>query len=500
MQFALKARANKARGPVGPLESDADGCFAKRATARRRLLRRAFNIKPHLRDSALRALARDERGATFIIVTAAMVMLVGAVGVAVDVGRAQMTQTKLQNALDAAGLAAGASVNSTDLETEVLKYVTLNFHEGIQDAVITNVTPVLSNDGTLLTVTATATMPTTFMRIFGENEVTMSARTEVTRANKGMELALVLDVTGSMAGSKLTALKDASYDLIGILFGDGNNTGDNLWIGVVPFSQAVNVGNAHTDWLNAAQFGALNWGTTSWAGCVEARWQNGRDITDDPPSTEALRAYYWADHNTHNNWIRNDGTFNISSSRGPNLNCPAPLIRLTGDRGVIEDGIDALAAVGATHVNVGAAWGWRLLSPRWRGLWGGGMDSNALPLDYNTDRMIKAIVIMTDGENTMYNEYDTAYGYLSDGQLGTTNQNNARIALNNKLASICSAMKQNGIIIYTVVFDLNSASVETLMRNCASQPDYFFDSPDEETLQQAFRTIGDSLANLRISR
>ena len=53
---------------------------------------------------------------------------------------------------------------------------------------------------------------------------------------------------------------------------------------------------------------------------------------------------------------------------------------------------------GGTTGNLGLVWGWRTLSPKWRGLWG---DAD-LPLDYGTDFMDKVVVIMTDGNNTFY--------------------------------------------------------------------------------------------------
>jgi hypothetical protein len=173
---------------------------------------------------------------------------------------------------------------------------------------------------------------------------------------------------------------------------------------------------------------------------------------------------------------------------------------MTNVKATVQNGISLLEARGNTHVSEGAAWGWRMLSPRWRGLWGGTMDANALPLDYDTDLMIKAVVIMTDGENTIGNNVDGAYGYLSDGNLGTTNGSDAVTALNTRLSDVCTAMKQKGIIVYTVVFDLNSTMAGNLLRDCASQPDYYFNTPDGAALRQAFRTIGDSLANLRISK
>jgi Flp pilus assembly protein TadG len=520
----------------------------------------------------LQQFRRDTQGSVFVMVAAAIMAVTGAVGVAVDAGRAQMAQNKLQNALDAAGLAAGASINSADLETVVRKYLEVNFAGGNLGATITDVDPQLSEDGHVLTVSATATLPTTVMRIFGRDEVTLGAQTEITRTNKGMELALVLDTTGSMAGSKLTALKNAANDLLDILYGE-ETEGENLWVGVVPFSQAVNVGNTHVDWLDASHFSTLNWGSTSWAGCVESRWQHGNDVTDATPfpgtlpGSEKFKAYYWADHNSYNNWItnvtnsttqntslcgptssnscrcttQNGGTRNCSCStttsgntstqtcvtcsgsgsnkrcnqavtttvtstgyvidneHGPNKYCPSTVTRLTGTKAAAVAGINALVARGNTHVSEGAAWGYRLLSPNWRGLWGGSMNTNELPLNYNTPLMVKAAVIMTDGENTISNSVDGSYDYLSDNRLGTTNSGTAVTRLNTKLTTVCNAMKAQGIIVYTVVFDLNSSSVATIMRNCASSPDYYFDSPDEATLQQAFRTIGDSLANLRIS-
>lgn len=523
--------------------------------------------------SCIRQFISNQHGVIFPIVAFAMLGLIGAVGTAVDIGRGQLMQSKMQNALDAAGLAAAASVNTSDIQSEVTRYMNLNFATNLQGTTITSLVPTLSEDGTILTVHATATMPTSFMGIFGQNTMNLAATTEVTRSNKGMELVLVLDTTGSMAGSKLTALKTASHDLIEILYGEGNSTAENLWIGVVPFSQGVNIGASHTDWIDSAHYGTLDWHGVPWAGCVEARY-TGRDITDDTPSLEALKAYYWPD-TSNNDWLRNstsESTSNtvricnnqsscrcgttyvcgctssstsstegaltttvttdicincsgsgssrrcnqttttttavtspapfpvITNEQGPNRYCPSEVTRLTSTRADVEAGIDALEARGATHIPTGAVWGWRMLSPRWRGLWGNPMDTNALPLDYNTDLMIKAAIIMTDGENTMYSNIDGAYGVLGDNQLGTTDAGAASDALDGKVTSICNAMKAQGIIVYTIVFDLNSTGVETMMRNCATQPDYFFDSPDAATLQQAFRTIGDSLANLRISQ
>lgn len=128
------------------------------------------------------------------------------------------------------------------------------------------------------------------------------------------------------------------------------------------------------------------------------------------------------------------------------------------------------------------------------------MDANALPLNYNSKNMNKVAVIMTDGENTIDNSSHGAYWYLSAGHLGTTNSAAALTQLNNRLANVCTAMKNNNIIIYTIMFGTTTAANQTLLRNCATEPDYFFPSPTASDLQDAFSAIGDSLANLRISQ
>ena len=61
-------------------------------------------------------------------------------------------------------------------------------------------------------------------------------------------------------------------------------------------------------------------------------------------------------------------------------------------------------------------------------------------------------------------------------------------------------MKANGIIVYTILFDETNTTVKNLMKNCASEEDYFFQSATEEELSEAFHAIGDSLSKLRVSK
>jgi len=253
----------------------------------------------------------------------------------------------------------------------------------------------------------------------------------------------------------------------------------------------------------------------TWGGCVEERWTNNRDVTDDPPSTQKWQTYFVPDTTSsgNNNWRTSTGGYAVNKDHdgdttdeetSANKGCPEQAITtLTNTKATLLAAVDALQYPrGNTHINVGAVWAWRLLSPSWRDLWGGQMDANDLPLNYHEQLSQKAMILMTDGTNTMSDTIYTAYGFLADGHLGTTTSTTtAKSKLNSKTTTICNAMKAQGILIYTIVFGNDSdTTAKNLLKNCASETDFYFDSPSQAALEAAFQTIGDSLSKLRVSR
>ncbi|MDA5193916.1 pilus assembly protein TadG-related protein [Govanella unica] len=446
-------------------------------------------------------LRRSKDGSVAAYVGLSIVVLVGAVGISIDAGRGYLVQSKLSSALDAAGLAAASTVNTSNLRTDARKFLDVNFQNYLSSK-ITDVTITTNSSNTVIGLSAKASLPTTFMTLFGFKQMNIAASSEITRAVSGLELALVLDTTGSMAGTPLTSLKTAANDLLDILFG-ANSSNDKLWVGIVPFAQAVNIGTSHPTWMDTTYGASLDWGPTSWLGCVDAR-SGGYDSTDDTAATKKFQAYYWPNDTGANKWIvkgKYQSPLN-TTKLGPNLYCSSEVQPLTNNKASLVSKINSLSAVGATHVNLGAVWGWRMLSPKWRGQWGGTMNTNNLPLDYNTPRMNKAVILMTDGENTMYADSvnRSAYGYLSEKRLGSNVIATAEAELNKRLATVCTSMKNNNIIVYTIGFNKPGATISKLLKDCATQPEYYFDSPTGAELQAAFRAIGDSLSNLRVSR
>ncbi len=465
----------------------------------------------------IKNILRDKRGSALPIIGLGLFAMMSSVGAAIDLGRAQLVQSRLTNALDNAGLAAAATSNTIDVNSEATKYFNANFPAGYMGASIGTVTVTPNADNSVFTLTVSGTVPTTFMKLVGKQSIAVGATSEVTRSSKGLELVLVMDNTGSMtqsAGggvSKISAARTAANSLVNILYGD-KETIPHLWIGLVPFSQAVNIGTSRASWTSST---ALNWGTTSWGGCVESR-SNGTltpqyDITDTIPATRLFPKYYAPD-NSNNDWKSTSygvTTYNISSSRGPNLGCPSQaLTPMTASRTTITNAINGMVAGGYTHINIGLAWGWRMISPAWQNLWGGEMNTNSLPLAYNTPLMNKAIILMTDGDNTLTRTDYTAYGMYNSGQLGantcpTSACTNGETELNTRTAAVCANIKANnsGVIIYTIALGTSiGTTAKNMLQACASKPEYYFNSPTTADLNTAFKTIGDSLASLRISK
>ncbi|MFC1673154.1 pilus assembly protein TadG-related protein [Pseudomonadota bacterium] len=436
---------------------------------------------------------RHDGGSVGIIVAISVVPLMLASGLAVDLSRAYLVQSRLAHSLDAAGLAVGSmrsnSTSTTYLENQFNKFFTANYSDG-EIGAAHDLTFV--DNGGIISVSGKATVDTIFMRIVGINTVTVGSSAEIKVETQGLELVMVLDNTGSMgSGGKLGSLKTASLDLIDILF-QGDNFPDFVKVGLVPFSGSVNIGSSNTWYTTSTS--AFDWGPTDWDGCVEAR-AYPHDVQDTDTGTGGdWTPLYWADHDSYNNWDRGSWysiDYSPPSSKGPNKECPRPVTPLTNDRAHLVDELNAMWASGYTHINYGAVWGWRVISPSAPFTEGA---------NYGDPEWHKAVIILTDGANTTSNSHYTAFGYRSEGRLGSTTSTGTTAALNTKTAEVCENMKAQGITVYTITFNVSSVSTQNLFRTCASSPDRYFNSPDSQTLTLAFRAIGAELKNLHLSK
>ena len=105
---------------------------------------------------------------------------------------------------------------------------------------------------------------------------------------------------------------------------------------------------------------------------------------------------------------------------------------------------------------------------------------------------------MTDGTNVSFGSSGTmnrsdygSYNFLAHGRTGgATNQGGAETVLNGWTQDMCTQMKQQGIEIFTVVYNSTASSVQNLFRSCASRPENFYMTANTAALETAFANIG----------
>ena len=199
--------------------------------------------------------------------------------------------------------------------------------------------------------------------------------------------------------------------------------------------------------------------------CLVERY--GTDAaTDVSPSTSPLGILY-----------SSDGTCTSTNYVTP----------LTPDRARLTASIDALQTGGSTSGQLGMAWAWYMLSPNFTSVWDKETANQAMA--YDTKELVKVAVLMTDGE---FN-YATCKGLSSGTLCNATNTYT-------QAQAICTAMKAQKIVIYTVGLELTDTNATNFLTDCASSPAYAHLAADVDELKVAFRKIAASISKLRLSK
>jgi Flp pilus assembly protein TadG len=445
--------------------------------------------------------ARD--GNVSVIFAVALVPLCLLVGAVVDYSRASSTKVAMQAALDSTALAMSqnaANLNSATLQQQS----TSNFNALYSPSNVTGVQLSTSYNAasSTLTVSASGNMTTTFMRLAGVKDMAISGTSTVSWGIPKLQVALVLDNTGSMNESgKITALKSASHQLLSQLQNAAQNPGD-IQVAIVPFTTDVNIGtgyasqswidwslftgsdptsqnsatscNATTTWSGwpcASAGGSFGGWTVSssyssstaayqagWNGCVTDRAQN-YDTLNTVPSSANTQTYFPADPSP------------------PMNGCPAQMMTMGYNWSAMNALIDSMVANGETNLTIGLVWGWQALT-------------STLPLNDPAPApgTQQIIIFMTDGLNTANRWNNTFLG------TGTQAQIDARTQL------VCNNLKTTSITVYTIQVDTgNESPASTLLQNCASDISKWFLLTNPNDLVTTFSQIATNLTRLHIT-
>jgi hypothetical protein len=505
----------------------------------------------------LNSFLHDKRGNVAILFALSMVPIVGAVGAAVDYGRAVRLKTQLQIVADAATSAGLQEYQETGDVNKGQERLLAYIDQGLEkDGMIrarelneegnSNLGGrVVHVDGSVIDPATSSVRPvlstsieTPFLSFLGTEELEVSVFTRgavaapTEQGTKALELSVMLDVSGSMAGQKIIDMKAAAQDFLDIVM-PNDLAVDNRRVGLVPFSERVNIGSyasaatgfaptaqiqtgwttnvvfdtSSTSWLSLSSCASRVRSVTEFSGLTSTQAQNHcrnsyqtrvrsgqtqyrtpqTEEVDVPViSTRHLRTCVTERQGTerYTDAAPASGRFVGVHSPGSSLsnqyasstnNCSIPQIRtLTTDKQALKDHIASFGTYNGTAGHTATAWSWYMLSPEWNRFWTQGEGDVA---EYDNPEVIKAAVLMTDGEY---------------------NSNWVNPTASEQAVAICTAMKAKGITVYTIGFDIssdpNNLARQTLI-SCASPGRHYFPY-DGQALRQAFNEIGSSLITI----
>ena len=213
---------------------------------------------------ALLSFARNNRGNTFMIFTAAIMPLLALVGGGIDMGRSYLSETRLQQACDSGVLAGRKALGSQVVTTGLVpadvsivanRFFNLNFADGAYGSTDRTFAMALESDYSI-SGTATAKVPTTIMQVFGQTTISIAVKCEAKLNYSNTDVMMVLDTTGSMSAtnpgdssSKIAILRQVVKDFYAQLEGS-KSPGVRIRYGFVPYSTNVNVGYLlKSDWM-----------------------------------------------------------------------------------------------------------------------------------------------------------------------------------------------------------------------------------------------------------
>lgn len=189
-------------------------------------------------------LIEDRAGNTLAIVAASTLPMMAIIGGGVDISRAYMAKTQLQSACDAGVLAGRRAMSKTSEYGDAEQGKANAMFDFNFDADAVQATDVTfeseDNDDGEVVGTATATMPTAIMKIFGKTEINLEVDCMAELQLANVDVMFVLDTTGSMAGSRIEGLRDAVRDFHATLATAVTDAETRVRYGFVPYSSTVN--------------------------------------------------------------------------------------------------------------------------------------------------------------------------------------------------------------------------------------------------------------------
>jgi Flp pilus assembly protein TadG len=432
---------------------------------------------------------QSARGGNVAITFAlAALPLIGGIGAAIDYSRANFVKAKMQAALDATALLLSkeaARDTSSQLQTNASKYFLAEFNPAGAQNIAISVT-YSSSGGSSLSVSGSASVPTTFAAVLGIKTINLSNTSVVKWGSTRLRVAMVLDNTGSMKQSgKMAALQTAAKTFLSQLQSAASTNGD-VYVSIIPFDTDVNVAAVNytaswidwTDWDESSGYCTINkdsnktkqqcnsqkgkWILSNhnlWNGCVADRGDStgpdsgNYDTNVVVPTTSITATLFPADQNSA---------------------CPTAVMPLSYDWSAMTTIVNNMSPNGTTNQAIGLAHGWMSLV-------GGGPYPPPPAMDSNSTYQ-QIILLFTDGLNTQDRWYSS------------------QTSINARQTMTCNNIKAASITLYTVQISTDGTPVSSLLQSCASNSTKFFYLTSSSQIVTTFSQIATSLTRLYLAK
>ncbi|MEE9380164.1 MAG: VWA domain-containing protein [Hyphomonadaceae bacterium] len=439
-----------------------------------------------------RALREDKSGNVAMIAALSIIPIITVAGFAVDFQIVSTKKIQVQYALDSAVIAGARAMQNGESQDNITLTVQ-NYIEamaGIEGANMScnTASVTFSEENEDITAAVLCTQPTTLSAVFGKTEIDFNVGSTSSYGVGKLDVVFIFDSSGSMSGSRLSSLKDASALAVQELLPEGS---EDIRIAMVAYNDMVNSGDYFEDVVEDVTYTETEWEDESyWAtsyendDCWYWGWWRG---------TQYWYCEVWTEETTEEEYDHtcvyereddeaftlatpgDDAWLEVTGHDWWDDDCPpSEPLPLTDNKDVLLEYIDDLTADGGTAGHQGVAWGGYLLSPEWSDIW----PEDSAPLAYDEPDSSKALILMTDGNFNSYN---------ASGQGNSQSQ----------AEDLCDAIKDEGILIYAVAFQAPSSG-EAIMEYCASGAEFYFDPADGDELEDDYRAIATSISDLRI--
>lgn len=367
-----------------------------------------------------------------------LVLILMITGASVDIMRFEATRAKMQGTLDRAVLAAADLDQEQDPTAVVNDYMA---KAGLSE-VLADVDVDQGLNYRTVSASGSVVMDMIFLHMSGIDTLTIPGVSTAEEKISNVEISMVLDVSGSMGGTRIENMRTAAAEFVDTVIQDGAVENGLTTVSVVPYNATVNLGDSVSSYFNLYNlYASLNenngWGNGDQDAPGNSLCHNNAENYDEGLASESctsdfvptvhysncptfdaadfksasIPADQVLDRLAHfDPSSTNQDTTSLSNPWCKTGNTSA-VMALSADRNALTSHINSLNAGGNTAIDLGVKWGVAMLDPAMRTVVSrmaaaGDVveEAAARPAEYDDPEVIKFIVVMTDGQNTT--QYD----------------------------------------------------------------------------------------------